>query len=265
MPNHVSNILKIEGDSKKVSEVLEILKDEEEGITFDKFLPMPEELVGTSAPSRIVSQREYDEAKELLEYKLASGEKVLNTSLPLTREMQKELIEKYGSDNWYDWAYRNWGTKWGAYDGYQLSENSLFFLSAWSTPHKAMINLSTKYPEVIIKIEYADEDFGHNVGNYVLKDGQIIEEYIPKGGSVEAIKMALNITGGEDYYLGDSIYDMLEEDIDDVWYNTLLNVIVEKEIVDENYPKFVQEYLLNESVKNEQYEYASKLKNIIKV
>jgi hypothetical protein len=151
MPNHVANILTIKGTTKQTKEVLNILLNEDNGVTFDNFAPMPEELRGTTSPTKIVSQKEYDDAKKELEEKLASGEKVWNTSLPITVEMQDDLITKYGSDNWYDWAVENWGTKWGAYDGYAIDNTTIFFNTAWSTPVNAIITLSKQYPSMNTK------------------------------------------------------------------------------------------------------------------
>lgn len=265
MPNHVSNILTVKGTNEKVAEVIKVLMNDNEEVTFDNFFPMPEELRNVSSPVKVVSQKEYDEQKLELERKLASGENVWSTTLPITKEMQDEYLEKYGSDNWYDWAIENWGTKWGAYSGYAINEDSVFFQSAWSTPYEAMVRLSIMYPEVEIKVAYADEDFGHNVGEYTLKDGYEIDSNTPEGGSMEAMRMALNIHDGEDYYLSENIYDITEDDIHDSWYNKLLHLIIEKEIIDEEYPTFVNEYLLEQAVENERFEYASKLKDILKV
>lgn len=264
MPNHVTNILTVKGTEKQVKEVMGTILENDE-VTFDKFAPMPEDLVKVTSPVSVVSQKEYDEKKAELERKLASGESVWSTTLPITKEMQKDYIEKYGADNWYDWARQNWGTKWGAYNGYRLDENHVTFQSAWSTPVNAMITLSEKFPEVVINVEYADEDFGHNVGEYDVQGGEIIKENVPKGGSMEAMEMALDIQGGEDYYFGEMIYDMSEGDIEDSWYNKFLHLIVKKEYIDSDYPTFIQEYLLNLAVENEQFEYASKLRDVLKV
>lgn len=263
MPNHISNILSVKGTTEQVKEVINILLDENGAITFNNFFPMPEELRGTTSPTRIVTQDEYDEAIRIREEKAKKGDSFL-PSLPITKEMQKELLDKYGVDNWYDWSVQNWGTKWGAYDGYKISDDSVFFNTAWSTPFNAIEKLSEQFPEVEISVEYADEDFGYNVGQYTFSGGELVDEFVPEGGSKDAIKMAINIQGDE-YYLSDMIYDLQEDDIEDKHYNIFLQVILEDEIVDEDYPSFVNEYLLQQAVENEQFEYASKLRDIIKV
>ena len=51
------------------------------------------------------------------------------------KQKSKELKEKYGADNWYDWALNNWGTKWGCYEG-DFNEDDekahYSFSTAWS-------------------------------------------------------------------------------------------------------------------------------------
>jgi hypothetical protein len=76
---------------------------------FNRILPMPAELEGTTAPRPAPDQR---------------------------------LCDLYGADNWYDWRIKNWGTKWGAgcpptgirvkqqYD----MEVEYFFQTAWNPP-----------------------------------------------------------------------------------------------------------------------------------
>jgi hypothetical protein len=263
MPNHIANILTVKGETEKVQEVMKALLNEDGNVTFDNFLPMPEELRGTTSPTKVVTQKEYDEAVKKREEQTKKGSSFL-PSLPITEEMQNELLGKYGVDNWYDWALENWGTKWGAYDGYKISDDSVFFNTAWSTPFSAMETLSSQFPEVEITVKFADEDFGYNVGEYGITNGVMFHQDVPEGGSVDAIRMAIEIQGGE-YHLGDMIYDLHEEDIDDKYYNTFLQIILEKEMVDEDYPSFVNEYLLQQAVGNEQFEYASKLRDIIRV
>lgn len=265
MPNHVTNILTINGEENQVKEVMSILFDEKNNITFDGFAPMPEELRNTTSPTRIVTQEEYNKQKTELERKLASGEKVWDTSLPITKEMQDELILKFGTDNWYDWALINWGTKWGAYDGSKIDDNSVSFNSAWATPFTAMVKLSFHFPNIEFSVKYADEDFGYNVGQYTLLNGQVTEQNIPEGGSMDAIRLALDIQGNEDYYLGDMIYEMEEEQIEDSYYNKFLQYIIEKEIINEDYPSHIKQYLLEQAVEKEQFEYASKLRDIMTV
>lgn len=90
MPNHCQNTLGVLGKTEDVIEFINFITlDESTGSSDDKYKifrslsPMPIELENTTS--------------------LIAGEE------------NKELIEKYGSDNWYNWANENWGTKWGDY------------------------------------------------------------------------------------------------------------------------------------------------------
>jgi hypothetical protein len=88
MPNHCNNKLGITGPKEDVEQFIELVtnmgsnKDNNPYELFKNLLPMPKELEGTISPSK---------------------------------ERNEQLIEKYGSDNWYDWCNSNWGTKWGDY------------------------------------------------------------------------------------------------------------------------------------------------------
>ena len=67
MPNHVTNILTFSGEEKEIKKLLKTIKGEdfEDGTTclidFHKIIPFPEELKGTRSPTKIVTQKEYDE------------------------------------------------------------------------------------------------------------------------------------------------------------------------------------------------------------
>ena len=80
MPNWSYNILNAS------DEVLKQIVNKQGEIDFNTVVPMPKELQGTVSPSKDDTQEEKDASKN--------------------------LIEKYGSDNWYDWSCENWGTKW---------------------------------------------------------------------------------------------------------------------------------------------------------
>ena len=231
MPNHVENILSFEGNEKDIKELMQCLVIDGSP-SVDGFLPMPLELKGTKSPSRAKDQ---------------------------------VLIDKYGHDNWYDWALENWGTKWGFYDGGVINDDSVYFMTAWATPYKAIQKLSEKFPSVTIKVQYADEDFGHNVGEYTFLNGIEIEINIPDGGSYDALKLALDIRGEHDYYFYDIFFDLDEEELENIKENkfiySLVILTLEQNHFDEGLPKKVKEVMLEIAVENEQYRLAQRIKD----
>lgn len=264
MPNHVTNILSIVGDNDlKVKEVMDSLFDSDDNITFDNFLPMPKELREVTSPVRIVSEEE--RLVEISEYerKELAGELSPwdSKSFSLTQELQDEYIARFGCDNWYDWAIENWGTKWGAYDGTRLDDNQCEFLSAWNTPFPAIMKLSEKYPDLVFTVQYADEDFGYNLGEYTIIDGDVVNEYSPEGGSTEALKLAMEITG-DDYVVDadyiNEIYESEGYEITD-YLKVRLDLVYEVRKVD-SYHVDLLEYLKGLAIAdNENYEYLNKL------
>ena len=98
MPNWITN--KIYSDAETIKKIVSLVKSDNNDFDFNKIIPMPFELKDTTAPTRIVSDTEYQ----------------INSERGITESMSKELIEKFGCDNWYDWCIRNWGTKWNCSD-----------------------------------------------------------------------------------------------------------------------------------------------------
>lgn len=109
MPNWCDNVLEVSAKDKE--SIDRIVRAFEEGKLCEEFIPIPEELKGTTAPSRE------------------------------PEATQEQLIEKYGAADWYDFCVNNWGTKWdvGGDNGYCPARDgdtyvSMSFQSAWSPP-----------------------------------------------------------------------------------------------------------------------------------
>lgn len=199
MPNWVTNILKIGCNSKKLDEIKKNISSDKKAIDFDKIIPMPESL-------RVEDSSLGDLALHVLYYDMKSefsdedpyGEedwgdtdkykatwytddeaqkrwKELKDKEKATElaKRYKYNIDNYGSKTWYDWACKNWGTKWNASDS-EFNGNIITFDTAWATPYPIIQRLSQMYPEVKFSVAFADEDIGNNCGKYVFMGGEEI-------------------------------------------------------------------------------------------
>lgn len=284
MPNHISNILTIEGDAKRVAQIKsDIISVDEEGnirhIDFNKIIPMPESLNITSGSSTsnglaILKYRAGDptEINQIMGYQwakeFATPEDLINHMLEKgtanLEEAQRALDNEklYGHRDWYSWSNANWGTKWNAYDTNENEDDGIYFQTAWSNPLPVMEALSRKYPDVVFHVRFADEDFGHNVGEYSLQNGEAISQNIPEGGSEEAYEMAADITGYESY-LTDRVYDIEAETIDELedYEKTYIKAVYNKGVI-EDFPRVVIDYMLELAVADENFELATKLRDM---
>lgn len=74
------------------------------------------------------------------------------------------------------WCVKHWGT---TCNGFQTrlcgegNEGVLRFGTAWSHPWPVIQQLSETYPYAFLRVEFADEDLGRNIGAYTVKAGQI--------------------------------------------------------------------------------------------
>jgi len=90
-------------------------------------------------------------------------------------ELLIAMIRSYrecGSLNWHDWSHKNWGTKWNAYDVEVVSPSVVTFQTAWDNPRPVIDVLATAIGS--LKHEWADEDWGNNVGWVEYKGGEIV-------------------------------------------------------------------------------------------
>ena len=265
MPNWISNEVKLTGKKEQVEALLKFVKSEDRGFDFNKIAPIPKELEGTQAPTKIISKKEYDEQeKRLAKGELNEDEQRFGLSRGLTKELSDEYINRFGTDNWYNWQHSNWGTKWNASE-IIVSEDSVFFNTPWSTPAPIFEKLSELFPEVVISIRFADEDFGHNVGEFSLLNGLEIDSNIPEGGSEEAYRLALDIQGGNDYYTWDMFFDVDENEDIKTYYKTMIQISYEdNKAVDEGFPTNVLNEFLELAINDENFELATEIRDILK-
>jgi hypothetical protein len=195
MPNHVSSNLTVSGPYLDVLRFVDAVdkSEKDDGNTFDfnGVVPMPEELHGTSSPARIQTQAEIDALWAEYNQKKADGtlkKWELRDGKPfgigITQEASDALIVKYGTNNWYDWALNNWGTKWGAYDSseWTLEERTngtgtatISYNTAWSPATPFFERASELFPTLTFETQYADEGGGF-VCETVYANGEVVED-----------------------------------------------------------------------------------------
>lgn len=188
MPNHTSTILEVHGTKARIKEFMQFVSATEDGKTIpfscDAVIPMPPELRSISSPVKIVSEKEYEQA--ILNALKNEKNAQFSPALPLTENLQKMYKEKYGADNWYDWANKNWGTKWGAYDHGEWKllncggdwVASLFFMSAWAPVVPVIEVCASKFPDLKFTLKYADEGGGFLGFTLWEKGGMLTEKDI---------------------------------------------------------------------------------------
>jgi len=295
MPNHVTNDIIIVGTDEEVQAVRDFVRTKENPFDFNVIAKIPDILVGTRSPSKIISQEEYDrqeliiktferhkDLKDLdlivamnkdLGIPLTTEEKnsvkfynFHGYSRGITKKLQQQALYECGTDNWYDWQCNAWGTKWNSYSHYGIGEdtdsgNAFGFQTAWSHPFPIIEGLSKKFPTLQFDIRFADEDTGSNVGEYSILNGEIIADNFPDSGSDEAYELALDINGSE-YELYDIFNDYSEEDFD-TYLEICLRLAIKQETLDEDIPLFVLQKALDQCIETENFEYADKLKGFI--
>lgn len=137
MPNHITTIIRNPSEA-----VLAALVNDDHEVDFNKLIPMPAVLQGTSE---------------------GWG--------PEGKYVNEDAIKETGYNSWYDWSCDKWGTKWNAYST-SIDSATLRFDTAWALPEPVLAELSRITGEVI-EGEWADEDIGHNCGYFQAEDGVV--------------------------------------------------------------------------------------------
>ena len=244
MPNHVKN--RITGPK----EVIDALMGEEEGkpsVDFNKIIPKPDYVWDGSVSLAVESAAEialglikwdspprnnpladfqsgnYGGAASVIHY--SNCVKQLKNG-PFPKDFSDEDFEafvsfmrchrKCGLMHGLDWNREKWGTKWNAYETERVSDTVVTFETAWSAPHKVMVELANQTKAAFLH-EWADEDTGSNVGRCHYKEGADDVDVEDLAGKREGYELAFDLRPDrkEDYVLVGDSYEYHDEEDDD--------------------------------------------------
>lgn len=232
MANDVINIVTVLGDSIDVQEVMKVLVNKKDKVCFDVFIPMPSDIKATKKSVA-------------------------------TEEMKLGLLDKYGVSNWIDWSNKYWGTQFNAMESVVLNHNKVKFYTDTNCPYEAITTLSKIFPSVKIKLQWADEDLGYNVGEMYLQNGDVIDSKAPKGGSDEAYEMAMVISDDK-FYITDFLYSIEENEKDEEFPSMCIRLSFKFRVLDDMFPSFILKQFEEWAVKEEDYEFANEITKISK-
>lgn len=202
MPNWCDNELTIRSKRGGVLACLEAIRGDEECerekpplIDFDRIIPMPEILKGTTSPPDLrglFPLGDEEAGKKILEWEWVR-EKGITTLEDLRCYLEQlpdyeELLAKArktqqaeamtGYSDWYSWCVANWGTKWNAQDTVFKKdptdqEATICFDTAWSPPIPVVETLSRKFPRLSFTLRYWECGVGFK-GLFRVHNGTVI-------------------------------------------------------------------------------------------
>lgn len=188
MPNHITTRIRVTGPKDKVEEffdrtMTDVFGDGDLRFDFRTVVPQPPEVLKS------------------IEDNGKTGEELF----PL----------------WYHWNCDHWGTKWNNYGPYSErgyikpasdggSEAELVFglTTAWSFPEPILLACARQFRELKFHAWFADEDIGHNCGEFTAEwqgDGsEVVSSFTDREGDY---KFACEVTGHD--------YDEWKKDYDE--------------------------------------------------
>tara|TARA_S200000501_G_scaffold373771_1_gene421727 strand:- start:2164 stop:2799 length:636 start_codon:yes stop_codon:yes gene_type:complete len=170
MPNWITNCVTIEGSKEDCKKVRDSVSKEEKINSLDLAA-----LAKGGEPQDHTTSR-VEENDFNFDAIVPMPEELKDTEKNYQNESNQKLIDKYGSDNWYDWSCQNWGTKWNTNSPEWETENYIEFDTAWATPEPIWRALAEQHPNVMFTIQYADEDIGSNCGELTLHVAKDIDD-----------------------------------------------------------------------------------------
>ncbi len=222
MPNHITNEL------TAAKHILDSLKSSESELDFETVVPMPEVLKGephsgitqwaeiamglinlktlnVSTPDPVAAFKRQDYGAASLRLKQANAFRSMTEGpfpINFSDDDFEQLIrcmrslKQHGHTSWYEWSIAEWGTKWNAYSITRINDTTIKFQTAWNAPLKWLARLADKFPSEEIKLRWADEDFGNNVGVVTITPDGTVEGEPIANDSPEAHRLAMELKHG---------------------------------------------------------------------
>jgi hypothetical protein len=165
MPNWCSNHLTVTGD-KAALDAFDAQYCTPH-FSFARVTPMPEELLAHPSPVN-------DEA------------------------LAAQMLAKYGASDWYEWAQKNWGTKWDAGNPAKGDFNvktrtpealDIAFDTAWSPPIPVIQKLSRLFPSPCFALHYFEPGIGF-AGTFTAENGVENDDYTEDADSEQYRELA---------------------------------------------------------------------------
>ncbi len=168
MPNWTSNRIYVEGETADIRAFLEAVKWQDELFDFNSIFPMPQILTRT-----VSGHTTFDGVKHSA-WTTDTDASGKTFERPFNDEERQEL-QNIGFNNWYDWACKNWGTKWKAsdVDVTDCSEHGyaeILFNTAWCAPIPILKKIREMFPQLEIECRWRDEDddpYPHSIDDFV--------------------------------------------------------------------------------------------------
>lgn len=235
MPNNITNKLKINGTNEQIKEIFDKYnthKKAEIRVAYDGTIICKDKIskdfsVGWFNPNTGVFKTREENSERIgvpenWEFEVANA---IDCFPDFDKIIPAPKCDEYNdlptqeavrnSPNWWStWNRKNWGTKWNGYEYQTEMFGTYLFDTAWNGVPELMLELSKQNPEIEFEYTYADEDSGHNVGKFTLKNGEVLKGFEPDGGTQEAyeIYFELNPDSKKDYELIDGNYEYVDED-----------------------------------------------------
>lgn len=197
MPNHVTNILT--ASPKVIEAITRFYTDEEKAARRKESAEIAvryKERTGDDWPYAEQEAAEIEDRIVDFELLIPMPERVRQTAPGGSMAAYED------TSNWYGWSCQNWGTKWNGYETEVTPVNGdlcqLKFDTAWSHPAPVVDELSRRFPDEPIDVQWADEDLGSNVGTYTIKGGEVSNLFQPEYGDV-SLDLAARIKYGKTY------------------------------------------------------------------
>lgn len=181
MPNWNYATIYLTGDKKVLDEIYKT------GFDFNKLRPMPKEfsddvksnknLGGLMWKADMEKPKEEDYLKRAKTNKEKEDLKKLYDETVENWKTVMRWIKEYGTNGWYEWSNRNWGTKWNPFPEHVTLEREsdikikVDLQTAWCLPMQLLTHITKKYPIQILGT--TQEETEHNAEPFVIEKGEI--------------------------------------------------------------------------------------------